>query len=335
MISFYVIFILLNIIIFFNLDRLSKFINIFDKPDNLLKKHKSIVPLIGGFILIINIFTYVILDLIFNLQYFDINISKREYFSLLFLILSFFLIGSYDDKYQIKPEKKFFLSILVSIIVITINKDMLINNISISFYNHIIYLNNFKYFFTIFCIIILINSLNFYDGINGQSIIFFIISFSFLAIKSSSPTIYILFICHLFFLLFLNLRNKIFLGDNGIYVLTIILSISLIYEHNVYKSIIFADEIFLLLFLPGLDLLRLTILRLMKGKNPFYGDRNHIHHLLVKNYSLIKSNFILFVLAIIPIVSFNILKLNFFLVISIFLIFYLTIILKLKKHGSF
>lgn len=90
MISFYVIFILLNIIIFFNLDRLSKFINIFDKPDNLLKKHKSIVPLIGGFILIINIFTYVILDLIFNLQYFDINISKREYFSLLFLILSFF-----------------------------------------------------------------------------------------------------------------------------------------------------------------------------------------------------------------------------------------------------
>jgi len=335
MISFYVIFILLNIIIFFNLDRLSKFINIFDKPDNLLKKHKSIVPLIGGFILIINIFTYVILDLIFNLQYFDINISKREYFSLLFLILSFFLIGSYDDKYQIKPEKKFFLSILVSIIVITINKDMLINNISISFYNHIIYLNNFKYFFTIFCIIILINSLNFYDGINGQSIIFFIISFSFLAIKSSSPTIYILFICHLLFLLFLNLRNKIFLGDNGIYVLTIILSISLIYEHNVYKSIIFADEIFLLLFLPGLDLLRLTILRLMKGKNPFYGDRNHIHHLLVKNYSLIKSNFILFVLAIIPIVSFNILKLNFFLVISIFLIFYLTIILKLKKHGSF
>ena len=335
MISFYVIFILLNIIIFFNLDRLSKFINIFDKPDNLLKKHKSIVPLIGGFILIINILTYVILDLIFNLQYFDINISKREYFSLLFLILSFFLIGSYDDKYQIKPEKKFFLSILVSIIVITINKDMLINNISISFYNHIIYLNNFKYFFTIFCIIILINSLNFYDGINGQSIIFFIISFSFLAIKSSSPTIYILFICHLLFLLFLNLRNKIFLGDNGIYVLTIILSISLIYEHNVYKSIIFADEIFLLLFLPGLDLLRLTILRLMKGKNPFYGDRNHIHHLLVKNYSLIKSNFILFVLAIIPIVSFNILKLNFFLVISIFLIFYLTIILKLKKHGSF
>ena len=285
--------------------------------------------------MIINIFTYVILDLIFNLQYFDINISKREYFSLLFLILSFFLIGSYDDKYQIKPEKKFFLSILVSIIVITINKDMLINNISISFYNHIIYLNNFKYFFTIFCIIILINSLNFYDGINGQSIIFFIISFSFLAIKSSSPTIYILFICHLLFLLFLNLRNKIFLGDNGIYVLTIILSISLIYEHNVYKSIIFADEIFLLLFLPGLDLLRLTILRLMKGKNPFYGDRNHIHHLLVKNYSLIKSNFILFVLAIIPIVSFNILKLNFFLVISIFLMFYLTIILKLKKHGAF
>ncbi len=335
MISFFVVFILLNTVIFFGLDRLSKLINIFDKPDNLLKKHKSIVPLIGGVILIINILTYIILDLVFNLQFFDIKISKREYFSLLFFILSFFLIGLYDDKYQIKPEKKFFLSILVSIFVVTINKDMLIHNILLSFYDQIIFLSNFKYFFTIFCIIILINSLNFYDGINGQSLIFFIISFSFLAIKTSSPIVYIFFICNLLFLLFLNLRNRIFLGDNGIYVLTIILSISLIYEHNVYRSIIFADEIFLLLFLPGLDLLRLTILRLMKGKNPFYGDRNHIHHLLLENYSLVKSNLILFVLAIAPIITFNILKFNFFLVVSIFLIFYLAIIIKLKKNVSF
>ena len=83
----------------------------------------------------------------------------------------------------------------------------------------------------------------------------------------------------------INLKNMLFLGDGGVYLLGIILSASLIYEHNVYRNIIFVDEIFMLLFLPGLDLIRLTITRLLKGKNPFYGDRNHIHHLLIKKYS--------------------------------------------------
>ena len=137
------------------------------------------------------------------------------------------------------------------------------------------------------------------------------------------------------FLLFLNLKKLLFLGDNGIYVLTIILSTALIYEHNVYRNIIFVDEIFMLLFLPGLDLIRLTITRLLKGKNPFYGDRNHIQHLLIKKYSLLTTNLILCFLGITPIIFFNFLKLNFFIAISIFVIIYFLIIIRLKKNESF
>ena len=49
-----------------------------------------------------------------------------------------------------------------------------------------------------------------------------------------------------------------FLGDNGVYVLSTILITSLIYEHNLYRSFINADEIFFLLLFPGIDLVRLT-----------------------------------------------------------------------------
>ena len=91
----------------------------------------------------------------------------------------------------------------------------------------------------------------------------------------------------------------------------------------------------MLLFLPGLDLIRLTITRLLKGKNPFYGDRNHIQHLLIKKYSLLTTNLILFFLGITPILIFNFLKLNFFIAISIFLIIYFLIIIRLKKNESF
>ena len=69
----------------------------------------------------------------------------------------------------------------------------------------------------------------------------------------------------------LNFKNMLFLGDSGIYLLGVILSISLIYEHNMKASIVYADEIFFLLLLPGLDLVRLTLTRVLNSKNPFLG----------------------------------------------------------------
>ena len=331
MINFLFIFIVLNSIIILSLEKLSKSVNIYDKPDNLLKKHKSSVPLIGGVIMIINILAYIILEVFFNLQYFNIEISKREFMSLLFFIFSFFLIGLYDDKYKIKPERKFFISILISIFVLSLNKNLLINNITFSFYDQKIFLNNFKYFFTIFCIIILLNSLNFYDGTNGQLIIFFIIIFSFLGIKSPAPYIYILIDIILLFLLFLNLKNKIFLGDNGVFTLSSLLIILIVYEHNQFNSLEYADEIFLLLILPGIDLVRLTISRIFKGKNAFYGDRKHIHHLLTNKLSLTFSNIILSFLIFLPIILFSVIKISFFISLSVFLIFYSFIVIKFAQ----
>ena len=93
---------------------------------------------------------------------------------------------------------------------------------------------------------------------------------------------YLIILIPVFFIFILNISNKVFLGDSGIYLLTLILSLCLIYEHNIQNNIIYSDEIFFLLLLPGIDLLRLTISRLSNFKNPFFGDRNHIHHLLIK-----------------------------------------------------
>ena len=63
----------------------------------------------------------------------------------------------------------------------------------------------------------------------------------------------------------LNLKNMLFLGDFGVYLLGIILSASLIYEHNVNHNIIYADEIFFSYFFLHyrFDLVRLTITNLL------------------------------------------------------------------------
>ncbi len=63
--------------------------------------------------------------------------------------------------------------------------------------------------------------------------------------------------------------------------------------------------------IPGYELLRLAIERIMKKKHPFIGDNNHIHHLLLKNLGFKKTYFIIQFLLIIPYFLFLIVK-NFF-----------------------
>ena len=337
MINFYFIFIILNLIIFLNIKKISKFVNIFDVPDQKLKTHKKKTPLIGGTIILLNILILIAYQIIFLGEFFFL---EKEYFKttdilgIFVLILSFYLLGLYDDKYNLNPLIKIFLSIILIFISITLNKELVILNFSLSFYDSRIFLENFSLIFTVFCFIVLMNSLNFYDGINGQSCIYFLLVFSYLLILTKRYEFYGLILIILFFLLVLNLKNQLFLGDNGIYVLSIILSIALIYEHNIFENIIFADEIFILLLLPGLELIRLTITRLLKGKNPFYGDKNHIHHLLIKRNSLIKTNLILAIMTSLPIILFKVLVLNFFLVFIFFVIIYGFVILKINKNAS-
>ena len=128
-----------------------------------------------------------------------------------------------------------------------------------------------------------------------------------------------------------NLKNMFFLGDGGVYLISIILSISLIYEYNIHKNIVYADEIFFLILLPGLDLLRLTISRSLNKKNPLFGDRKHIHHLLINKFSLVFSNIFLLLMSILPIFLFTFLDLNFFIVFFVFLVIYIFSIQYLKS----
>ena len=127
----FVILALLNLIFIFNLSKLSKILNIYDIPDGKLKLHKKKTPIIGGIILIINF------SIIFFYQIFFLNnflslkletFQSLELLSLIILIYSYFFLGLYDDKYNLKPLKKLFLSILIILITTIINKNLVITN---------------------------------------------------------------------------------------------------------------------------------------------------------------------------------------------------------------
>ena len=55
------------------------------------------------------------------------------------------------------------------------------------------------------------------------------------------------------------------------------------------------------MIIPGLELLRLAILRIFKKKHPFVADNEHIHHYLLKKYSFFRTTIFIQSLNILPI----------------------------------
>ena len=102
----------------------------------------------------------------------------------------------------------------------------------------------------------------------------------------------------------LNFNGKIFLGDSGVYLISILLGVFYMKYYNLNIGSLNSDVIFSILLFPVLDATRCISLRIFKGKNPFEGDRKHFHHLLLKKYSVVNSLFILTGLILIPFIIF-------------------------------
>lgn len=325
-------FILVNTPIVFFYKRLVKVINLNDQPDSVRKFHKKEIPLFGGILIIYNLVFFVTLDYFLNFNYLQEINGKREYLTFFIGILFFFFIGIFDDRYNLSANKKLFINFFILLFLILIDDNLVIKQLSFSFIENPIYLNNFSHLFTILCILLFINAINMFDGINLQTGTYCIIIFSIFIFKDIYTFISIILIYTLILFLFYNFLNKFFLGDSGTSLLAFLISYILIKSYNIDQAFT-ADEIFIILSFPGLDMFRLFIIRIFKGKNPFNPDRNHIHHLIQKKFNIFQTFLIIQLCILFNILIFYILdhKLS-VLFISILTYLFLYIIFVRKKE---
>ncbi len=323
--------IILNFFLLSFIKPISNFFNIFDYPDKNLKKHENATPLIGGIFIFLNLLFCITILLFLNIDIFPLDLDLKQKFSFFILSVLLFILGIYDDKKNLFPLTKLIFASIIIFVCIFINDFLVIRSISISFVENRVFFNELSLVFSILCILLFIHASNLFDGINLQSILYFIVVFSYLLIFSNFKILCFIIIISLFFLLFMNYKNFLFLGDSGIYLLSSISSFIFISEYNNFKTILFADEIFILMMVPGVDMIRLAILRLVKGKNPFKGDREHIHHLLIKKLTINETNLVVFLMVFLPILFFKIFNISLLSIIISFLIFYIALISFLIK----
>ena len=261
--------------------------------------HREKALLFGGIFLISSLFLNIIILILTN--------KFQNNFFNFFLILSFFFVALIDDIKNLNPNLKIILSIIICFIGISLDSELKINNLFF-FYSDSIYLNNnsfFNYVLPILCILLFLNAFNFIDGINGLASTVGLSFFLYLIIKNPLIlNLYYFFIISLLFFLFINTKYKVFLGDSGNYLISICIAMILLKENSDQPSLYYAEEIFLLLLIPGLDMLRLFIVRIFNKNNPFKGDQNHLHHRLFNKFGNLKTVLIYLVIINLPIYIF-------------------------------
>ena len=284
----------------------SKYFILLDAPRD--QPHKSTynenTPLSGGIYLFIALATHL---LIFN--------YSHHSFLIISFLFSFLILGIFSDlKSNFSPKLRLLLqSILVFLLIYFL--DLKINKTGLFFLDFFINNSVFNLFFSSICIIILINGSNFCDGVNCNVVGYYlIISLAILFGGFSNPTDFpdikiITIILFVFYLV--NLFQKSFLGDNGVYVINVFMAIYLInfINLNSYVTPLLALN---LLWYPAFENLFTIIRRLNANKTIDEADGLHLHTLLLKkifnyNKSFIFSN------------SFTGVILNIFMLLGIFL----------------
>lgn len=298
---FFILQVFINIFIIFHFKKISKIVNLFDLPDDVRKLHKKKVAAIGGCLIFFNLSIFFFIN---SIQYVFFS-SSLDNFTLNELIVFylfaflFFIIGFFDDKFHFSSNIKLLLFVIIILVFIWFNNIFQIQNIKFSFLVESIDISYISFIFTILAFLLFINAFNMFDGINLQSGFYTIFIFSIFLYKGIFIELSFLLIISLIFFLYLNFKNKCFLGNNGTLFISFIICYFFIKSSVSYKSF-YADEIFLIMMIPGIDLLRLAIFRIWSGKHPFKPDRNHIHHILVNNLGFLKATIILNFLTIIP-----------------------------------
>ena len=230
---------------------------------------KDKVPLTGGIFLFLSF-----------LFFFNEEILSFILFSFLILLLVIF-----SDLKNIKSAFTRFIIQISLVLTFVIFNDFQLFNTKIYLLDKLLAYELFNYLFVSFCILIVINGSNFFDGLNTLSIgyyllislvLYYLQEFNYIT-NNEFFINYILIVLVITF--FLNFINKIYLGDSGSYLLGFTFSIFLIdiYIKNPQISPFF---IIVLLWYPSFETLFSIIRKNIMNKSPMRPDSNHLHQQL-------------------------------------------------------
>lgn len=266
--------------------RIAEVKHLFDEPGE-RKSHLARVPTLGGAAIFAGLF--------FSLTFWS---TQKEIVELQYILCSLvllFFMGIKDDLFNLVVHKKLIGQLLASFILVHWA------GIRVTSFFGLFGINDLgvteSYFFSIFTMVVVTNSFNLIDGIDGLAGSIGVIAAGTFGIwfHSAEQTQYAILSASLVgalfgFLYYNRTPARIFMGDTGSLIIGVVISILAIKFIEMNRILpldvpnkirgvpVFAMSV---LIIPLFDTLRVFAIRSLQGRSPFAPDRNHIHHLLV------------------------------------------------------
>jgi len=244
-----------------------------DYPNGKLKKQKEPVPYMGGVIIYFAFISPVSLLFEFN----------KELLGILFAGSILLVVGLFDDFKAITPGIKIIFQITATYILL--KSGIRINLIVLP-----PWLNSLLSFLWILTLINAFNIIDIMDGLASSVGVLVSLAIFLVSLYNDNFLIAILSLslaaALLGFLKFNWEPARIYLGDAGsTFIGMVIGALAIMGDYTRYNDFAFVSGI-LILSIPLFDLVYVIILRLLKGKNPFFGSPDHFSLRLRKKYNL-------------------------------------------------
>jgi UDP-GlcNAc:undecaprenyl-phosphate GlcNAc-1-phosphate transferase len=277
---------------------LAERLRIFDTPGG-RKIHTQSVPRLGGLAIVLafllTIIGYVLAGNRLDFGSAKILIFDSKLIGVLIGAVVLLVAGIIDDVAGLKPWIKLFWHVVAATIVVifglSISYIRLPAGLHIELTNWVLHYKLFGFSFsfvvwadllTVFWIVLMINTLNFLDGLDGLAsgvAVIAAVSIFFLSLSLGQPAaalLALIFAGSVFGFIPWNFNPaKIFMGDSGSMFLGYLLAILAVISGGKVATA------FLVLGIPVLDVVWVAFRRLFSGHSPFQADKFHLHHRLL------------------------------------------------------
>lgn len=260
---------------------------LFDHPNN-RSSHTEIVPRLGGVGIM---FTFIVIFLLFA----DLSTLQGAQYIIISLFI-LFMLGIKDDMSDVPWFKKVIAQLIAVCVTVTLGGIYftdLHGFLGIGQLNYSVSL-----IVTVFAFMLIINSYNLIDGIDGLAsgmgmlalgtlgIWFFMngeFNYTLMALSFAGS------LAAFFYFNVYGRKRKLFMGDTGALILGYVMTVVVIkfnemnIDPNIPYRINSSPAISVaILFVPIYDTFRVFLLRLVMKRSPFEADRLHLHHYLIE-----------------------------------------------------
>lgn len=216
--------------------------------------------------------------------------------AILLVLLIPFSIGFLDDRLHLRPSRKILGQVVAAVIVFFVLEIKITSLYGVFSTQQLpVWLS---FFITVITIVLLTNSFNLIDGIDGLAgtfsvlaLLFFGVWFSLTGFSAYAVICFGLIGSVAAFLIKNWQPSKIFMGDTGSLVLGMCLvMLAIVFlnenqrlpEYNSFKFNSGVGTALCVLIVPVVDTIRVVIIRVARGISPLTADKRHVHHALVR-----------------------------------------------------